>query len=400
MNKIKPFLFFIAFLFLLGLQNPKKTTPNEITNFLSAIDSVLGSHHSFSYDLQYKIKYCSDDDTTSENSQYAFVSAKSDTLLGATILLKYGDSMALYYNFSNLFSVNHSSQKVTRYPEGNISRIEHRINRGYVNYFLGKKKFADLIDDNVAEMYLSDTSIDNVSFFLLTIHQKDQAPVTDIVSTFLFDSQFNPVYFTFRANLFGGFQYDSWKFTNLKFDQISSNGLADEFQLLTKNYPLTDYQKPSEKEKKPLLTVGEKAPDFWGYVYPDSTPVRLSDKVKEGYVLLDFWYMSCYPCIMAIPHLSDVSDKYKDKGLTVWGVNPYNGDPNDQKKFPKFLDKHRLIYPIVFVDEKLPQEHYGVDGYPTFFLVGKGGTIEYVNVGYGEKSIQMLDSIIDSKLMK
>src|SRR5436190_1317967 len=41
--------------------------------------------------------------------------------------------------------------------------------------------------------------------------------------------------------------------------------------------------------------------------------------LKGKVVLIDFWATWCGPCVAAIPHVEELYEKYKDKGLVVIG---------------------------------------------------------------------------------
>ena len=61
--------------------------------------------------------------------------------------------------------------------------------------------------------------------------------------------------------------------------------------------------------------------------------------------VLDFWATWCPPCLPLLGHLSEVQDRYRDRGLTVVGIalGTDLGMP-----LPRFLDQEgaRITYPI------------------------------------------------------
>jgi thiol-disulfide isomerase/thioredoxin len=153
-------------------------------------------------------------------------------------------------------------------------------------------------------------------------------------------------------------------------------------------YTLKDY---TPRERMPLLANETQAP---GWHYPGLTDsVRLED-FKGKLVLLDFFYRSCYPCMQAIPALQSLHEKYKDQGLIVIGVNPY--DTNDEA-FSAFLKKRNVSYTVVFSDKELPKA-YQVSGYPTLYLIDKNGMIVHGSTGYGPGTEGKLESLISMHL--
>lgn len=53
----------------------------------------------------------------------------------------------------------------------------------------------------------------------------------------------------------------------------------------------------------------------------DGSRVRLSEHRGKNVVLLDFWATFCEPCLLAMPHLDELYQKYRDRGFVVLGVS-------------------------------------------------------------------------------
>lgn len=114
------------------------------------------------------------------------------------------------------------------------------------------------------------------------------------------------------------------------------------------------------------------------------------------FVLIDFFYMACAPCILSFPHIKEIYRKYADSAVVVPGVNPV-----DKKEAPlrSFLKKYEIPYPVIFPEDDLTTKNYVVQGYPCFYLVDKKGKITFSLPGYG-KGVKVLIEENIQKLLR
>jgi peroxiredoxin len=142
------------------------------------------------------------------------------------------------------------------------------------------------------------------------------------------------------------------------------------------------------------LPVDTIAPDF---AFPALTgdTIRLRD-LQGKVVLLDFFYKSCYPCMLALPGLQRLHETYGGRGLRVIGLDPYDDADDDM---PAFLEKRGVTYTILLTDRELPKA-YRVSGYPTLFLVDQAGIVRHVQGGYSEAMEAALATQIESLLAR
>jgi thiol-disulfide isomerase/thioredoxin len=114
------------------------------------------------------------------------------------------------------------------------------------------------------------------------------------------------------------------------------------------------------------LKKGESVPDF-SFDLLNQPAKNLSD-YKGQYVLLDFWFSGCKPCLNAIPKLNQL-DK-TNNNLTLIGIDPVD----NEERFIKAIDKFNIKYAQTLVDgnSDLPS-YFNVNGYPTYILIGPEG---------------------------
>ena len=90
------------------------------------------------------------------------------------------------------------------------------------------------------------------------------------------------------------------------------------------------------------IAEGSKAPDF-ELPDQDGNPVRLSDALKDGPVVL-FWYpvASSGGCTKEACHFRDLATEFKEAGAQRFGIST---DPVSTQK--KFADSNGFDYPLL-----------------------------------------------------
>ena len=102
---------------------------------------------------------------------------------------------------------------------------------------------------------------------------------------------------------------------------------------------------------------------------------RFSSSGLSGKVaLVDFWATWCGPCLEEIPIWNELHVRYAPKGFMVLGATVQSGWASDIKSDIE-TSKLQIKYPLVIGNEKVAQEFGGVLGFPTTFLVSRGGYI-------------------------
>jgi peroxiredoxin len=76
-----------------------------------------------------------------------------------------------------------------------------------------------------------------------------------------------------------------------------------------------------------------------------------------------------------VPKLKELYKKYKDKGFIIIGVHT----DQDAAKMPAFVKKQEIDWPIVVDDGDKTSTIYGVEGYPTTYLIDKTGKVVAVD---------------------
>ena len=144
-----------------------------------------------------------------------------------------------------------------------------------------------------------------------------------------------------------------------------------------------------------------KAPDF-SIRDIQGKRIQLTELLKQGPVLIDFWALWCIPCRKKLPHLQTFYNRYKEKGLIVLTIN--EDDPSNESKVKPFIKGNRYKFLVVVDKDKELFRNFKVISLPTLFLIDQQGNIQQTHVGYRpgdekqlEKDIQELLLIKDTK---
>jgi len=128
---------------------------------------------------------------------------------------------------------------------------------------------------------------------------------------------------------------------------------------------------------------------------PPLTPASLRGKV----VLVDFWTFSCINSIRTLPYLRAWSEKYRDKGLVIMGVQ------SPEFTFEKNIDNvrwavknMRLGYPIAVDNEHAIWDAFNNEYWPALYFVDARGRIRHHQFGEGE--YQQSEAILQQLLVE
>lgn len=130
----------------------------------------------------------------------------------------------------------------------------------------------------------------------------------------------------------------------------------------------------AEIQKSDNVQPGKRAPDFTAADI-NGQAVTLGD-YKGKYVLLDFWASWCAPCREADPHLVDIYNKYKAKGLVIIGIADNDQSPEAWKNAiaKDKLDQWPNILSGTGTSDDI-NDRYAVHFIPTRILIDPSGKI-------------------------
>lgn len=127
---------------------------------------------------------------------------------------------------------------------------------------------------------------------------------------------------------------------------------------------------------------------------PESAPkLRLSD-YKGKVLYVDFWASWCGPCVLSMPLLNNLRNKYKDVGFEVIAINL----DDDLLLAAKFIESMNIDYPIVSDIHGTVAKQYKVNGLPTAYVIDASGTIQLMHKGFKKSDIKFIEAVVDKAL--
>src|SRR5258708_35811404 len=110
----------------------------------------------------------------------------------------------------------------------------------------------------------------------------------------------------------------------------------------------------ADDNKKPeaSLKVGDPAPKLKADKWLQGSEVT---EFASGKVyVVEFWATWCGPCIVMMPHMSEMQAEYRDKGVTFIGFSAKDTNGNTKEKVEAFVTKRgpKLGYTFAFADNR------------------------------------------------
>ncbi len=135
------------------------------------------------------------------------------------------------------------------------------------------------------------------------------------------------------------------------------------------------------------VSAAETAPNF--KIKTGTENSQLTD-FRGKVVYVDFWASWCAPCRKSFPWLNEMQEKYKDKGLTIIGINL----DNERQLADSFLKNNPANFRIVYDPKGELASKYKLVGMPSAYLVDKQGKIQHNHVGFRPSKKQSYEDAI------
>lgn len=145
------------------------------------------------------------------------------------------------------------------------------------------------------------------------------------------------------------------------------------------------WDKNAEFEKKQAGTVNSQ---YFDFVLQDTLGIQrsISEYVgKSRLLFIDFWASWCSPCRADIPHIKEVYEKYKDRGLSVLAISLDNKRAAWKSALKKLKMPWGQLIEVNGTNSDLAKA-YQIHGIPYGILLDSKGTI--IAVGLHAQSLE------------
>jgi peroxiredoxin len=150
---------------------------------------------------------------------------------------------------------------------------------------------------------------------------------------------------------------------------------------------------------EPVLKPGDKAPDLNVVTWLDSAGKTERPDLAGKIVVIDFWGISCGPCVAALHEVNAAAKHFADSQIIVIGLHDSSGKLDSVSEFAK---KRGLIFPIA-IDNPDPAQRsfgatcsaFGVDGIPSCVVIDGNGHVAYI--GQFDRAIEAANQLVIKK---
>ncbi len=143
---------------------------------------------------------------------------------------------------------------------------------------------------------------------------------------------------------------------------------------------ITVFISEAQKDQPITLNIGDNAPPLKVKKWMKGAPILNFEKGKV--YVLEFWATWCMPCLRAMPHLSVLSDKYKDNVIFI-AMDVYERKTTSLEKVSAFVDSmgQQMNFHVAAQDSNFMETKWlyaaGELSIPTTYVINQDGKLAW-----------------------
>lgn len=155
-----------------------------------------------------------------------------------------------------------------------------------------------------------------------------------------------------------------------------------------------------ERTPEQISSMREMAPKFT-FASIDGNEVSLDD-LKGKYVYIDIWATWCQPCLVQIPAMKEMEEKYRDTDIEFVSISV--DSERDKPKWQKMINDRGMSGLQLYAGRGTSfHQDYKISSIPRFVLIGKNGELINDNAprpmdhrtgGINEELISVFDKLL------
>ena len=383
-NSSKILLLLFSILISISLLAQKDNPLKKCVSFLSQYKSGMIT-------LEYKTKPLFSTDTLFITQDLIFY---LDDSLYNNLLFTHNSTNYLKYKDKYLYVIKKNGLV---YRKENIGVTDTKL-APYMYYLSQGRTLKNLIESDKNNItFLRKEETDEALYYRYKIEIPNSKEISNgYIELLIKDSTYMLSQVTSHVEYMGKVQYNE---INFKIESLYEDINTDIFDSIYHKYYLLQTLEISQKDtvaklRKAHEEINLTVAPLWSLINVNNDTISFED-INSKLVLIDFWYISCAPCLKSIPTIVKFDSIYSDNVLKIIGINVFDRD-TDKMKY--IIDKFHVKYDIVYNGKKVA-EKYNVKGYPELFLVDmKTNKIIYNHKGYSENMEIKIRYIIEQYL--
>lgn len=368
----------------------------SIQTFVDRYVDKRDSFESLTYEVDFEQKNYSSDDTSRISAAVEVVRNPMDSIYGGFLFIESSDNVYAYDGSFAYMGQKETSTitliDIAKFPDTNIK--QDWTNPFREESFLTRNQGARQAVQNPEIMTtMTDTVIGALPCKAILMKVPDQEGFTGMSVFVAIDTvdlmlRKRVTFNTFQENE----QYQSWTFKGIAY------GDRENLDRLTESF-ISTFEHQREYEKSEPEAAVKQMIDYStleGKLMNSNTVIAIKNIDAEVFIL-DFWYSSCYPCIKSIPEVNKIYDRFKDKGVAVYGVNIIDDEIRSKSRLEKYVRNNPMGYNTIMADRTL-YEAWVSEGYPSLLMLDSDYKLIKMHSGFTEDMADEIGLIIEAHL--